>query len=429
VIIDDVYAQGLSLLMCSEVPVTFVLDGKETHVPNGVPDVSVQDVMGGRIRLMNDLGVQVFQWRGEASDLEVTLGLAYRMENGKATFLARPSFSLMSEIGGYRYPKTGVCGFVAPVQGQNICIDLNRVGNYFANRKSPSGFEFTLDRQALQPNRTAQLFAQDIRDLVHEGYRAFLMGTDSKDVATIASLREQAAMHGGNQYDSHTGTELMDAAKSYPDLLSFRLYPVLPDKSFKEVAPLHVDLDGLRRLTGIVCFMQQHPTGNVGQDRQIYIDLESPEVVEMVHGVVRSRIRDGVADPVYVMAADRLSSMLFDADPDSSVGFQRIDGLGVLCIQFAHLGRISFDKPPSNILAEVLGRWSGAIYERQFATPHGKPYQFLGRYRVLVAKSSPLANHVAELAAENRMLGIANLIADLQEDEQGYTPSTVTDFL
>lgn len=427
VVIDDVYAQGLAMLLCSEVPVTFKLDQSETQVQKKVPDILVKDVMGERGRLI-DQGVQLFRWRGEANNLEVTLGIAHRMENGKATFLAGPSTSLLQEIGGICHPKTSVCGFVTPVRTQ-FCIDLIRVGNYFANQRNPSGFEFNLDRQGLQSNRTALEFARGIADLVHEGYRAFLVDTNSKDPATIAALREQAAMHGGNVYDTFTGTELMDAANRYSDLLSFRLHPISADKNFEEVAPLHTDLDGLRRLSGTVFFMQRQPEMTVGPGRQIRVELDSPDAVNFTYSLVRSWIMDGSVDePAWVMAADRLSSMLFDADPDSSVRFQA-SALGPLCIQFSNFSRMSFEAPPTNILAEVQGKWTGAIYARQFTTPRGKPYLFLGRHRVLVAKSSGLANHIAELAAENRKLGIANLIADLQEDEQGYTPGTVARFL
>jgi hypothetical protein len=429
VIIDDVYGLGLATLLCSEIPVTFVMDETETHVPKRVPDISVRDVMGERSRVMDDHGVRLFQWRGEANGLEITLGIAYRMENGRATFLATPSESLMTVIGGFRHPKTSVCGFSAPVPVGHICIDLNRIGNYFANRQSPAGIEFTLDRQGLQSNRTALDFAEGITDLVHDGYRAFLAEADSKDTATIAALREQAAMHGGNVYDTFTGTELMDATRRYPDLLSFRLHPVFADKSFEESPPVHVDLNGLRRLSGTVFFMQRQPQEDVGPGRQRYLELDSLRAVKITHAIVRSWvIGSSFVEPAYVMAADRAGSMLFDVDPHSSVRFQSINSL-VLCIQFSDFGRMSFDAPPTNILAQVQGRWTGAIYARQFTTPNGKPYLFLGRHRVLVAKSSGLANHITELAAENRKLAIANLLADLQEDEQGYTPGAVAHLL
>ncbi len=430
IVIDDVYTKGMATLLCSEVPVTFILDETETHVAKHVPDISVEDVMGERSRVMDEHGVQLFRWRGEANGLELALGIAYRMENDKATFLVNPSASVMTVIGGFRNPRTSVCGFSAPVAGRQICIDLNRVGNYLANQRSPAGFEFTLDRQGLQFNQTAVEFAQGITDLVHEGYRTFLTETKSKDAATIAALREQAAMHGGNVYDTYTDTELMEAAKRFPDLLSFRLYPVSADKEFEQCTPLHVDLDDLRRLEGMVFFMQRQPEANVGLGKQINLPLESPLAVSLTYGVVRSWLmRAGVVETVYVMAADRLGSMLFDADPDSSVRFQSLDGLGLICIQFADLRRVSFDTPPVNILAQVQGRWSGTVYAREFTTPQDKPYLFLGRHRVLAAKSSVLARHIAELAAENRTLGIANLVADLKEDEEGYTPRSVAHLL
>lgn len=430
VIIDDVYAQGVAMLLCSETPVSFVLDGLETQIPNATPDVSVKDVFGERGRVMDDQGIRLFQWRGEAKGLEVALGIAYRMENGKASFLVQPSTSLMQVIGGLRHPKTSVCGFLTTVRAPLICIDLNRVGNYFANQKSPLGFEFNLDRQGLQTNQTALEFAQGVTDLVHGGYRAFLADTNSNDAATVAALREQAAMHGGNVYDTFTSTELSEAFKRYPDLLSCRLYPVSADKGFDDVSPMHLDLNDLRRLSGSVLVMQRQPEKDLGPGRQIWIEMESPSTVSITYRLAQAWMCDGsIGQPAYVMAADRLSSMLFDADPDSSVLFGSSDQFGLLCVQTADFARMSFDAPPKNILADVTGRWSGAVYSRQFITPSGKPYLFLGRHRVLVARSSALAAHIVELAASNRKLKIADLIVDLKEDEQGYTPSAIAHLL
>src|SRR3984893_18268759 len=120
------------------------------------------------------------------------------MENDKATFLASPTSSLMNVIGSFRSPRTSICGFYVPIAARNICIDLHRIGNFFANRQSPAGIEFNLDRSGLQSNKAALDCAEALSDLVHAGYRAFLDKTHSNDPATITSLREQAAMHGGN---------------------------------------------------------------------------------------------------------------------------------------------------------------------------------------------------------------------------------------
>jgi Histidine kinase-, DNA gyrase B-, and HSP90-like ATPase len=429
VVIDDVYALGLNTLLCSETPVTFVLDGAETHVPKRLPDISVRDVMGERSRVMDDHDVRLFRWRGEANGVEVSLGLAYRMENDKATFMANPTSSLMNVIGSYRHPRTSVCGFYAPIAARNICIDLNRIGNYFANRQSPAGIEFSLDRSGLQPNKASLDCADTVRDLIHAGYRAFLDETHSRDTATITSLREQAAMHGGNVYDTFTDIELMDAAKRFPDLLSARLYPVSADKGIDESAPVYVDLGGLRRLSGTVFFMQQQPRADVGPGMVVHMELGSLQAATITHAIVRAWMAAGIVrEPSYVMAADRVGSMLFDADPESSVRFQQA-GPALLCFQFADFSRMSFDAPPANIIAQVQGRWSGAVYERQFSTPDGKPYLFLGRHRVLVQRSTALAGHIANLATENRRIAIADVVADLQEDERGFTPDAISHLL
>jgi hypothetical protein len=221
----------------------------------------------------------------------------------------------------------------------------------------------------------------------------------------------------------------MDAARRFPDLLSARLYPVIADKGIEESAPVHVDLDGLRRLSGTVFVMQQQPRTDVGPGMAVHMELGSLQAATITHTNVRAWLAAGiVSEPAYVMAADRVGSMLFDADPESSVGFQQA-GPALLCIQFADFGRVSFDAPPANITAEVQGRWSGAVYERQFSTPDGKPYQFLGRHRVLVERSTALAGHIAKLATENRRIAIADVVADLQEDERGFTPDAISHLL
>lgn len=429
VVIDDVHSLGLSTLLCSETPVTFMLDGAETAVPKRLPDIGAKDVLGDRSRVIDDHDVRIFSWRGETDGVEVSLGLAYRMENGKATFLADPTNSLMNVIGSMKFPRTSVCGFFAPIAARHLCIDLNRVGTYFANRKSPAGIEFNLDRSGLQYNKAAEETAESVTDLIHTGYRAFLDETDSNDPETIAALREQAAMHGGNVYDTFTDDELMLAAQRFPDLVSACLYPVVADKEIEDSRPLFADLDGLRRLTGTLFVMQQQPRTNVGLGRATYMDLESFYAVRIVYAIVRAALISGaVSGPTYVMAADRVGSMLFDADPDSSVHFFKAEQ-ALLCIQSMNFGRMSFDTAPKNILAEVQGRWTGTVYERMFDAPDGKPYAFLGRHRVLVKRSTALAAHLAKLAADSRKSAIANVVADLQEDERGFTPSTIAHLL
>lgn len=429
-VFDDVFAQSRGMVLCSAIPVTLVLDDQEVQVPQTVPDVSDTDILGSRSRVMDELGVQIFRWHGTLGETELSLGLAYRMVDGKATFLVDASSSLMYAIGGLRHPRTSVCGFSVPVRPNPLCIDLMRVGTFFANHRTPKGFEFALDRQQLLPNAASERFAREIADLFHSGYRQFLATTNSRDPATLAALRDQAQMHGGNVYDTFTGVELSSACERHPDLLCFRLFPVYQDADFSKLQPVYVDITELQRLTGTVFTLQKRVDLRRQGASFLSFDSESPAAMRVCYEAVRKWIAtDVVTRPAYVMEANRLGSMLFDADPDSSVRFVTYEPFGPLCIQAMSLERVRFNGAQENLLAEVQGRWSGAIYLRTFQTPNDKPYLFLGRHRVLVEKSSRLAQHFRELANSGRRMRLAEAIAHLQEDEAGYTPEAISNLL
>ncbi len=425
-VFDDVFEQSQGMLLCSEIPVTLVLDDQEIQVPKTVPDISDTDILGARSRVVEELGVQIFRWRGSLGETELSLGLAYRMVDGKATFLADSSSSLMTAIGGIRHPRTSICGFSVPVRPDSLCIDLMRVGSFIANHRTPKGFEFALDRQQLLPNQASERFAREITQLFHTGYREFLAKANSLDSATIAALHDQAQMHGGNVYDQFTGPELINAINRHPDLLCVRLYPVSQLENFDKVTPIHIDLTELSRLTGTIYSLQNRADLRLTGSQHVSFNPEDPRALGYLYEVVREEITtNSVTSPAYVMEANRLGSMLFDADPESSVLFPRHAYFGFLCILEIALDRASFSTAPSNILTDIHGRWSGTIYLRSFKTPTDKPYVFLGRHRVLVDRSSRLALYLQELVAAGRRMRVAQTIADLQEDEQGYTPEEI----
>lgn len=430
VVFDDVFAQGRGMLLCCEVPLTLVLDDKALVVPQALPEVSDTDILGSRSRVLDEFGVQIFRWRGTMGDTELSVGFAYREVDGRATFLADQSSSLLNVIPGIRNPRTSVCGFSVPVRPDPLCIDLARVGTFFANHRTPKGFEFALDRQQLLPNAGSAGFATNITDLFHAGYREFLAKTNSQDPSTMADLRDQAQMHGGNVFDQFTGSELSNAAERHPDLLCFRLYPVHQNVDLAHVEPICVDLSRLQTMTGMVFTLQTSASVKLQGAAFISFYAEKPQALMVVYEAVRSWISSGVVtQAAYVMEANRLGSMLFDCDPDSSVRFVDHAPFSPLCIQAISLEGVNFKTSPSGILAQVQGAWSGAIYVRSFETPNGRPYLFLGRFRVLVESSSRLCQHLRELVVSGRRMQLAETIAHLKEDEAGYTPEAVRHLL
>ena len=162
--------------------------------------------------------------------------------------------------------------------------------------------------------------------------------------------------------------------------------------------------------------------------RQAYISAESLVPVAC-HYVQTHVAQAGTSKGMFVLEPDRAASMLFDADPESTVEFFSLPELpgGQICIQRMTLENVRFGVAPEGILAMVQGRWTGAIYVRQFATPNGRPYVFLGRHRVLIQKLSRLRSYLEGLKSEGRLIKLADTIALLKEDEAGFTPIGIAD--
>lgn len=417
--LDDVYASALAQIVCSEVPVLFRLDGEDIQLPTSIPDVPAEAVLGSRGAVVDEHGIQLFSWRGQKGDTELSLCLAYRIVDEKPTFLIAENTSLLQALPSMRHSQTAICGFTAPVRTEHICIDLHRVGTYAANRTTPHGMAFSLDRRQLIDNEASRAFAQEITDLIHDGYRAFLDQTGGRDLATVAELRRQSMMHGGNIFDTFTDSELFEAAKRFPDLAPIKLWPV------PEGEPIYVRADELSTLEGAVCFMQRSPYQARTSSRGMF-DMEGEAGAKLVRDLLVRVVKSD--EPLFAMEVDRTSSWVFDGDPESTAFFMPTPANGSLCLQVAQLGRIDVSQA-AQALVKVTGRWTGTVYLRDFETPDGKPYLLLGRHRVLIRQGTALAEKLEALAATGRHMKIANLVADLLEDERGYTPSSVSELV
>ncbi|MNS33661.1 hypothetical protein D3C71_753510 [compost metagenome] len=407
-IIDDLFVSAQRLILCSEVPVSLWMDGEETIVPDSVPDVPDEVVVGNRTKAIKEADIQLFRWRGTRGMTELSLCLAYRIDNNQPTFLADEHRSIMTVLPRFMIQRSAICGFSVPIRLKHLSFDLNRVGAYFANRTTPEGIAFSLDRQNLIENVAAEVFAEEITDLIHEGYRAFLDQTNGHTLERVAALRSQAAMHGGNVYDVFTGDELHEAAKRFADLSPIKLYPVNEDK------PIYIEAAAVQEQPGSVCFLP----------RASHDEAQAEPTALLLTRTMRS-ISQG-EEPLCVMETDRSASWLFDNDPDSTVSFPFSDANQPLLV--ARPDRIDLSKPPES-LAKVQGRWTGDLYLREFEAPDGKPYVFLGRHRILIKRRSRLGDHLAALARGGRFAKISDFVAELAEDDLGHRSLTVAPFL
>lgn len=430
VVIDDVYTAMKTQLLCSMVPLTLVLDGIEESLGADVPDISEEAMFGVRGQAAEKLGIKLFQYRGATSQTSLAFGLAYRMSNGRATFTAGPGNPMFNATGGLRLQRSAVCGFSVPVRMSSICIDLLRVGIYYANARTPQGFEFSIDRQQLNSNAAAKRYEDDARNLFHEGYSAFLKETGSYRPQAIHALQEEAELNGGNVYDVFTEAELATAKACYPDLICAKLIPVNPGVPFSvaEGDARFLDLNELSVTDGLIlCLQATRAPTRYGPS--MYLNPEAREALEIAYAHAQKSAQEHPGESVYLVKPDRTFSMLFDNDTSAKASVLSFRGQIDLCMLSVHLRSVNYVDAPVNVVSGIGGPWAGTLYWKEFQTPDNKPYLFLGRYRILIKPGSSLEAHLKFLVDEKRFAAISSVINLLKEDEAGYKPPSLEKFL
>jgi hypothetical protein len=430
VVIDDTYEQCRNLLIAAAVPIDLVLDGAVEKVPALVPDVTPEMLLGAKMNVMEEDGLHTFQWRGEQSGVDVALGLVFRIEDQRPTFRLNAHTSVISRLNrASAMSTTAVCGFQALFRPSATCFDLWRVGTSIANVKSPQGIEYSLDRGQVLESEQSVKMGRAIAQCIHDGYRAFLRARDAYDPQSIYRLNEESELSGGNVFDQYTDNQLSVAADEYPDLLCFRLYEVDPLHGFGQAVVRHVDWKGLQELSGscVVAQTRLDLPAPEGQFRGLYAE----QLTEIAYAAATHILQqEQMAEPLYVLEANRRASMLFDADPTSTIQTIRLqdspEGAPVhLVLQRWNLRRLTLDTDRHQIIAKVQGRWAGALYSRNFESHRSTPYAFLGRHRVLIRQGSELHDHCRALAEHKRFLKLADLVDDLQLHSQGFDPESV----
>ncbi|MFQ6372987.1 hypothetical protein [Shewanella sp. YIC-542] len=83
------------------VPLTLELDGNEERIEVEVPDVNEELLFGVRRQKASSLDIKVFKFHETTPKASLKFGLAYRMENNKATFTSEPNKSMFNVMEGH----------------------------------------------------------------------------------------------------------------------------------------------------------------------------------------------------------------------------------------------------------------------------------------------------------------------------------------
>jgi hypothetical protein len=419
IVLDDVIEQFKNSVICSEIDIDLIIDGDIEKLSNTPPEITDRQIFGSKLALKKTHNIKTYNWSGSASNVDINVKFVYRMEDEHATFMMNNTSSLIAATDNlFNSSKVGVCGFSLPLRTKSTCFDLGRIGAFIANKSSPKGFEFTLDRQQLLETESSKNLSLEISNLIHQAYRAFLEDTNSYSPMHIYNLNMQSAMHGGNVFDQYTSDELRVAHDNYPDLCCFKLYNVESGVDFNSVMPIYVNLDTLLGMEGTIWLSQNSYklTNNSPYGPNHYLHAEN--TVQIVFDIARSRFSTD-AD-IYVIEPNRPASMLFDCDPESSIDFITLRDSINFCIQTINIASIDPNLKNEYIYDGVSGQWTGTIYLKCFSNPTGYPFIFLGRHRVLIEKNTKLSRIITELHSQKRFRKLAYIINLLNEAEQGF---------
>ena len=414
--IDAIIISLKRQIACSPISMKFsVIGERDIDIPSCPLPKKEFELFGARDALAKANDVKVFQWDSHQGDIEIALSLAYREEDGKATFLMKDHQHSMLQLFNINQNTVSVCGFTIPLNLGYMSWDLGRVGHAFVNITNPKGFKYRLDRRTLLPSYEQEITQILANKIIHEGYRQFLKDNDCHFSRDIARLNQESRMHGGEVCDIYTENLLLNALENYPDLLCFKFIEVKKGIRIQDTSVIYVNLDELRRMPFgriFVCQNLKFTDNRWGDPIQVL-----PNIYEIL------ALADDIDIPVYVTDPNSEASILFDNSLDTKVHIWSILlQVGAIELYVMEIStNLEYSGQHQWVIAKVTGRWSGTIYERPILSSHdNKGFIFLGRYRLVVKAESRLAQAIRKLEGEGKSFAIAELAAKLLEASNGH---------
>jgi hypothetical protein len=414
--IDKMIGSLSTILICSEIPIKIIIvDDAEFEVQSKPPLLTEQQLFGSKTGYAMENEVKLFCYQFEDELIEMSMNLAFRSKDGKASFMLNDGIGSMSSVieKPFLLTRTGVCGFPVSIP-INLSFDLGRVGSVNANVKSPKGFKYSLDRRSLLPSDELLNSGHRISQAISEGYRQYLRNNNSYDQETIYRLNRDSRRNGGEVFDSYTADNLSYANEYFPDLISFKLFEVTKDRNFNNSKIVCVNLTEIQQLKGHIWCCQSYYAEQKGA-RTIYYDIES--LVKVVYDYVRTLVQD--EEPQYVVEPCIESSLLFDNCPDSEIIIIPSNPVKLI-LMVIPLVSLSLKTHPQ-IIGLVQGSWAGTIYENRITKIMPEyDFVFMGRYRVVLNINSGLAKYIRELYKDGKLFSIATLFTMLIELQNGH---------
>lgn len=426
IVLDSVYEQFKSQILCTEIHTEIIIDDSTEVIPEKPPLIEDYQIFGSKLVLKNSYNIKTYYRTGEKTGIQFSIKFCYKVNDNMATFLLTNEQSLLYAIESVSNVfMTSICGFVVPISPYSLCFNLGRIGGSYFNIKDSEGFEFSIDRRNILKNKTSDNYSLQISNIIHDCYRDFLKETNSYKPENIYKLNIQSRMHGGNVYDSYTGSSLYYANKYYKDLLCFKLIKVERDKKLEEADVIYVNLEQLLSMKGKIIISSNSTVyyNSLNFDVQV---VRTDEIAQVQYIYSKSLLD---TEDIFIVEPTIEISMIFDNCSESRISFIPINSGQYLCVQCLQIENINPQKEHDHIFPGLRGIWSGSLYVKKFVRPDKMPFLFLGQYRVLIKEDSKLEKVLKGLLTNNKTSKVVQIIKKLKDVESGFVDDIIKDLI
>ncbi|SFM14371.1 HD domain-containing protein [Halanaerobium salsuginis] len=314
---DDILIKLHNQIFCSKIPIEISTLEEKKYISKKPVPADYKEVFSAKRSIAHDSNVKLFKWKKQKSNLEASISLAYRIENGKATFLLEDGESSMLTLTGHNTSsKIGICGFKIQSRIEHLCFDIDRVGCYYINTLDPQDFEFRLDRHALLNSPKVKKFKIQLANFIHDGYREFLRKFNSYTPEYIYNLNMQSRLHGGNVYDKYTKDNLFIGSQNYSDLICFKLYKVEKNKELRNANINYITLDELLEMSVNIWTCQTSISHNFRSSAK-GIHISAKQLLKTLYDYVLNK--GNLKNDNYLLEPCVEGSMLYDNDSNAEI--------------------------------------------------------------------------------------------------------------
>jgi hypothetical protein len=419
--IEDLLINLRSLVICSEIPIKITVDDDIYFIPTETILPSLQEITGPKFQVAIEKDVKEFTFNKTIGELDIKLKFLYRIENNATTFkLDQKSIILELFSPVFSHVKFAICGFATDSRTNDLIFDLSRVGVMISNTTNPAGYIFNLTRFSLMPSKEISKSKEILTDAIHEGYKQFLIATNSFNKKTIYNLNQESRANGGNVYGAYSQSKLFYFYSKISELLVFKLIRIENGFNIKNAPTRYELFDDLKNLD---LELWSYTLGIYNKEVTLQPEQNSDYFYELVAAFNIPN------NKTYYLEPNSEVDMLFDNDPNSFVQIMELKLPSmILKLPFIkiHTNSLALLEKNDSFLCDIRGVWSGFILEKEI---FGANFIFLGQNKLIVKPNSFVSKEIKALYGKGQIIKLCEFVRLLEQALQGYVDESILKYM